>query len=190
MGSSEPESPIKSRAKPADKDLAADPVMGGYCPVTIHRRGTWVRGRYVDRAELDGLLFFTAGPAERDAFLADPALFIPALGGDCPVSLVDSGQHVRGSIFHAAQYRDRFYLMADAERKAAFAADPSRYANVDVAAGGDCVVTLAEENRRQPGFAEYAAWHAGKLYRFAGPDEKEKFLAAPEKYAEKSAREP
>ena len=78
-------------------------------------------------------------------------------------------------------------LMNDAEKKEAFKAGPERYATIDLAAGGDCVVTLAEEKRKQPGFAEFAAWHNGLLYRFAGPDQLKKFLEDPDKYAVKES---
>jgi YHS domain-containing protein len=165
--------------------LTPDPAMGGFCPVSIREKGTWVRGRYDFRVEVDKLVFFTAGPAEHDLFLANPTKYIPANGGDCAVSLVDYGEHVRGSIFHAAEYpahNARLFLFADAERKAAFKAGPERYASIDLAANGDCVVTITDEKRQQPGFAEFAAWHGGLLYRFAGAEQLAKFLATPEKY--------
>lgn len=170
----------------SESDLAAgaEPVMGGYCPVMQHDKNAWVRGRYEHHVKIDGLLFLTAGAPEREAMLADPAKYIPALGGDCPVSLVDYGERESGSTFHAAQYKGRLYLFADAERKAAFAAQPKRYADIDLAASGACIVTLKDLGKSTPGLAEYAAWYNGLLYRFLGPDEKAKFLAAPENYAE------
>jgi YHS domain-containing protein len=176
----------KAGEESAESDLAAgaEPVMGGYCPVMQRDKNAWVRGRYDHHVKIDGLLFLTAGAAEREALLADPAKYIPALGGDCPVSLVDYGQRESGSTFHAAHYQQRLYLFADAERKAAFAAQPKRYANIDLAASGACIVTLRDLGKNTPGLAEYAAWYNGLLYQFLGPDEKAKFLAAPEKYAE------
>ena len=168
-----------------EEQLDSDPAMGGYCPVTLRDRGSWVRGRYDDRVVVEGLLFFTAGPAEHDAFLANPTRYIPALGGECAVSLVDDREHVRGSIFHAAEYQGRMFLFADAERKAAFKAEPQRYAAADFAFGGDCAVTLAETGRKEPGLPEFTAWREGLLYRFAGQEQLAKFLATPEKYVQK-----
>ncbi len=160
-----------------------EPMLGGYCPVTIQQRGIWVRGRYEDRVELNGFVFYTAGQEEQAAFQADPAQFVPVLGGECAVSLLDLGQKVRGSIFHAAEFEGRLFLFASAEHKVAFKQAPARYAAVDVAAHGECVVTLAETGRHLPGFPQYVVWHEGLLYRFVGEQEKVKFLAAPEKYA-------
>ncbi len=166
-----------------DESLAPDPLLGGYCPVTIRTKGAWVRGRYEDHVRIDTLDFLTAGPEEHDALLADPATYIPVLAGDCAVSRVDQDKSVRGSIFHAAEYEGRLFLFADAAHKAAFKADPAKYASVDVAAGGACVVTLAEKDRTEAGFAEFATWFDGKLYRFAGSEQLKKFLATPERYA-------
>jgi YHS domain-containing protein len=166
----------------AEPGIHAEPVMGGYCPVTLKTKGLWVRGRYDNRAVLGDLVFLTAGPAEQETFLADPTPFIPALGGDCPVSLVDFGEKVRGSTFHSAEYHGRLYFFADTDQKEAFRAQPERYASIDVAADGACVVTLKELGESRPGFAEFAAWHDGLLYRFVGPEEKAKFLTAPNDY--------
>jgi YHS domain-containing protein len=164
--------------------MTAEPAMGGYCPVTFREKGAWVRGRYDERVEIDGVVFFTAGAAERDALLADPAKYMPVLAGNCAVSLVDDAQQARGSTFHAAQFEGRLFLFADAERKATFKEQPLRYASIDVAASGACVVTLKDGGKNTPGLAEYAVWYNGLLYRFLGPDEKAKFLATPDKYAE------
>jgi YHS domain-containing protein len=164
-------------------DIESEPAMGGYCPVTLRDKGAWVRGRYDNRAKIDDLVFFTAGPAEQEALVADPAKYMPALGGDCAVSYVDFGERVRGSTFHAAQYEGRYFFFLDAERKAAFKAQPQRYGSIDLAAGGACVVTLKDQGKTTPGLAEFAVWHEGLLYKFAGAAEKEKFLATPDLYA-------
>lgn len=166
-----------------DELLGALPSLAGYCPVTLRKSGAWVRGRYEHRVKLDELVFLTAGPLEREAFEKDPARYVPALGGDCPVSLVARDERIRGSVYHAYEYEGRLFLFADADRKAAFKANPVDYAAVDLAAEGRCVVTQVDQQREVPGVAEHAAWRHGKLYRFAGPDERRAFLADPEKYA-------
>ncbi|RIK84699.1 MAG: hypothetical protein DCC67_04635 [Planctomycetota bacterium] len=177
--------PGSSRATPEKEKfvLAAAPVMAGYCPVTIRRDGVWVRGRYDHRVELGEHLLLVAGPAERALFEADPAAYIPACLGDCPVTLVTRRERVRGSVFHALEYRGRLFLFADAQARAEFKASPDVYALADVAADGNCVVTQFDEQRAVPGLLHATAWHDGLLYRFAGDEQKRKFLAAPERYA-------
>jgi YHS domain-containing protein len=172
------------RSNEQDVVLGALPAMTGYCPVTLRKEGAWIRGRYEYRVEIGSLVFLTAGPKERDALMSDPAAFVPALGGDCVVSLVASEERVRGSVYHAFEYEGRLFLFADAERKAAFKGSPGKFANADVAGNGRCVVTLIDAQREELGLIEQATWYAGKLYRFAGAEQKQKFLAAPEKYAE------
>jgi YHS domain-containing protein len=166
-----------------DVILGALPVMMGYCPVTLRRDGAWARGRYDYRVELGDYVFLTAGPRERDLLQADPATYVPALGGDCVVTFAARDERERGSVYHAFEYDGRLFLFADAERKAAFKGSPERYAAIDWAAGGKCVVTRTEEGRDVQGLAEHATWHEGKLYRFAGGEQKRKFLAQPDKYA-------
>jgi YHS domain-containing protein len=169
--------------------LETDPALGGYCPVTIRTKGVWVRGRVEDRVAVDDhLLFLTAGPVEHDSFLADPIKFIPVLAGDCAVSLVDQDRRVKGSIFHAAEHAGRLYLFADEAHKAAFKSDPAKYASVDLAAGGICVVTLADKHQSKPGFAEFSTWHDGKVYRFLGEEQRQEFLETPERYAVKDPK--
>jgi YHS domain-containing protein len=169
----------------SEKDviLSALPVMMGYCPVTLRRDGAWARGRYDYRVELGDYVFLAAGPRERDLLQSDPATYVPALGGDCVVTYAARDERERGSVYHAFEYDGRLFLFADAERKAAFKASPEKYAVVDWAAGGMCVVARAEEGRDVQGLAEHATWHGGKLYRFAGHEQKQKFLAQPDKYA-------
>jgi YHS domain-containing protein len=173
------------RSNEQDVVLGALPAMTGYCPVTLRKEGAWVRGRYEYRVEIGSLVFLTAGPKERDALMSDPAAYVPALGGDCVVTYLASEERVRGSVYHAFEYESRLFLFADAERKAAFKASPTKFANADVATSGRCVVTLIDSQREELGLAEHATWYQGKLYRFAGAEQKQKFLAAPEKYAER-----
>jgi YHS domain-containing protein len=164
--------------------LGALPAMAGYCPVTLRQEGVWVRGRYEYRVELGDYVFLTAGSRERDALASDPAQFVPALGGDCAVSLVARGERLRGSVYHAYEYEGRLFLFADAERKSVFKASPARYADADLAAEGLCIVTRMDQRRDEPGLPEHVTWYAGKLYRFAGAEQKQRFLAEPGKYAE------
>jgi YHS domain-containing protein len=179
---------VKARSN-GGEDILLDsqPAMGGYCPVSIRENGVWIRGRYDYRVEFGKLILLTAGATEHDALLHDPVKYVPALSGDCAVTLVDEGKHVRGSIFHAAEYHGRLFLFADAQRKSTFKADPERYAAVDLAAEGACRVTQVDEAKTSPGLAEFAAWHGGLVYYFAGADQKAKFLAAPERYVEPTA---
>ena len=167
-----------------DALLAALPAMSGYCPVSLRQDGTWVRGRQEFSVNFKQIVFLTAGERERDLLKNDPADYLPACSGECAVSLVEREEHVRGSVFHAAEFDGRLFLFADAAAKAKFKAKPEKYALIDVAARGFCAVTLVDEEKQTPGVQQFATWYDGKIYRFAGAAEKAKFLAKPERYAE------
>jgi YHS domain-containing protein len=177
-----------SGSNDTDVILGALPAMAGYCPVTLRTSGTWIRGRYENRVELGEFAFLTAGPKERELLTKQPETYAPALGGDCAVTLMARGERARGSVYHAYEYDGRLFLFADAERKALFKASPAKYAMADVAAEGNCIVTKIDQQRTVKGLAEHATWYRGKLYRFAGAEQKQQFLAASEKYAEVEER--
>jgi YHS domain-containing protein len=167
-----------------DAALGALPAMSGYCPVSLREDGTWVRGRQEFSVVFKNITFLTAGARERDLLKSDPTEYLPACSGECAVSLVERKEHVRGSVFHAAEFDGRLFLFADASAKARFKADPAKYALVDVATNGYCAVTLVDKEEQVPGVQQFAAWYDGKVYRFAGAAEKAKFLADPKRYAE------
>jgi YHS domain-containing protein len=172
------------QATAKDALLGALPAMSGYCPISLRQDGTWVRGRQEFSVNFKDIQFLTAGARERDLLKSDPADYLPACSGECAVSLVERDEHVRGSVFHAAEFDGRLFLFADAAAKTKFKANPEKYALIDVAARGFCAVTLTDEEKQTPGVQQFATWYDGKIYRFAGAAEKAKFLAKPERYAE------
>ena len=60
---------------------------------------------------------------------------------------------------------------------------PTPFLDIDLAEKGVCVVTRIEERRDAPGLVDQATWYRGKIYLFAGPEQKQKFLADPKRYA-------
>jgi len=120
-------------------------ALAGYCPVSIRDNGTWEEGDPHLRATHDGKIYQFAGEAEKALFANDPASYLPALAGDCVVSLFKSNKRTSGSIFHTAGYEGRLFLFAGAKERLAFKADPMAYANVDLAMEGNCAVTKVEK---------------------------------------------
>jgi YHS domain-containing protein len=167
----------------AESGLGEEPALGGFCPVSIQRDGLWVRGRYDYRVERDGVLLVTAGPEQKQALEEDLARYMPVLGGKCPVSQIDEGVDAAGSPFQSLTYKGRLFLFVDAEHREAFKNEPVKYASIDLAAEGQCVVTKRDAGRSEPGLTNQVVWHHGLIYRFVGPEEKARFLADPDKYA-------
>ncbi len=112
----------------ADAKTGAQLALAGYCPVSIRDHGTWEEGDPRLQMRADGKVYQFAGEAEKALFAKNPAIYLPALAGDCVVSLVKSNQRIPGSIFHSATYQGRLFLFAGAEQRLAFKEAPERYA--------------------------------------------------------------
>jgi YHS domain-containing protein len=182
-----PREKISGTLLQGDSELPAmKPAMGGFCPVSIQGDGqdlgVWVEGNESFQVIYDGKLYLFAGAREKSWFLAAPERYVPALGGECVVCHRDLDQEVHGSIFHAAIYRGRLFLFANAEQKQAFKQDPAVYDLVDLALAGKCVVSQREESRQVDGDENYCARYHNRRYLFASPEYRQKFIATPERY--------
>ncbi|MCA9238262.1 MAG: hypothetical protein KDA44_22470 [Planctomycetales bacterium] len=165
---------------------ASEPMLNGYCPVSIWTRpdDPWVQGRYDQRRAFEDMVFMPAGPSERELFDADPALYIPALAGDCVVTYVETGKRVKGNMYHAVTDLEshRLYLCVDEAAAERLHEDPARYALVDCAAGGKCVVSRRDQGVDVPGDPQIGVWLEGQRYLFVDDAAREKFLADQETY--------
>ncbi len=102
-------------------------VMEGYCPVSIQEQGMWVRGSYQYLEEYEGRKYLLAGEKEKQLFLEDTLRYVPALGGDCIVSLTDDGKLVPGSVYHTLIFEGKLYLFAGPDQEQAFHAELTNY---------------------------------------------------------------
>ncbi len=110
--------------------------LEGYCPVTLVERGSWVEGRAQWGVRHRGRTYLFAGPEQKQAFLASPDRYAPALSGDDPVIAFESGRSEPGRRAYGVTYQSRMYLFSTPETRAAFSADPGRYtARVMIAEG-------------------------------------------------------
>lgn len=160
-------------------------AMNGFCPVCIVEMKKWVRGDVQHQAMYDGKSYRFPSEKQKNMFLADPAKYAPALGGDCIVCFAKMNQRVAGSVQTGSIYKGRVYLFPDEAQRAEFRANPDRFVSVDVANGGKCAVCKVEMNRDMQGNPEIAAQHGGKRYFFPGEQQRQMFLSNPAKYADK-----
>ena len=171
---------------------AAEPAkigLEGFCPVCIVNMKKWVPGSEEHQATYDGVTYRFPSEKVKETFLADPAKFVPALGGDCTVCLVKGGKRMAGNIRHGSFFRGRLYLFAGDKERELFRKDPGAYADVDLALDGHCAVCLANGGEKVPGKPEFTAIHKGMRYRFPSDKERRAFLASPDKYAVQPADE-
>lgn len=171
---------LSARLIAADKPKVA---LDGHCAVCILEAGKWVRGSPDHSHEFDGHVFYFPSDAERKKFAADPVRYAPVLGGDCLVCYAKMSARVSGSIKFAATHKGRLYLFPGEGERKMFLADPSAFADADLAYRGLCAVCLAEAKKEVPGKPQFTAVHRGLRYQFPSPAELDAFLKNPNKYA-------
>lgn len=165
-------------------------ALEGYCPVSILDMQKWVKGDPARRAVYDGRTYLFANAKGKQMFDANPAKYIPALGGDCVIALVEKRRRVPGNIRHASFHSGRLYLFSSENAHKRFQADPAKYANADLAYGGNCVVCRVAMQQTVPGKPQLAVVHKGLRYLFPSADQRNEFLANPAKYEVSAANAP
>lgn len=157
-------------------------ALEGYCPVSLRAMNKWVKGYPSIQTVFDGHAYHFANQQGKNMFLADPAKYLPVLGGDCVVSLVKMGKRVPGNIRHSALYEGRLFLFAGEEGKRLFQASPQTYASSDLAYGGNCVVCSLNLRQTVAGRPEFTVFHKGMRYLFPAAEQRDLFLANPQRY--------
>jgi YHS domain-containing protein len=158
---------------------SADVGLGGYCSVCAVMAKKWVAGKPEFVSLYDGVRYFFPSAGEKKAFDADPAKYVPALEGDCVVCLQDAGKRVAGVPKFSALHEGRIYLFPDDGAQKKFLDDPKKYANGDVANGGNCVVCAKIAKKKVPGKAEFTSVYKGQRYLFPSAKERAVFDADP-----------
>jgi YHS domain-containing protein len=166
-----------------DKYTAADLAYGGLCPVCLLEGKKRVRGQRTLVSVYDGLRYLSADANAKARFDANPARYAPALDGLCVVCLKEGGQRMHGSIDYGAYYNGRIYLLADEAARNKFLDKPSAYADVDLAASGNCVVCEALAGKRVRGTREHVSIFKGMRYLFPSSKERETFDSDPPRFA-------
>ncbi|RJP33580.1 MAG: hypothetical protein C4547_12045 [Phycisphaerales bacterium] len=170
----------KNPAKYADADLA----LGGDCPVCLVNMNKVVQGEPGYAAIHDGLRYLFPGAEQKRAFERNPAAFTPALGGNCTVCKVEMNKDVPGKAGYHLVHEGRLYLFPAQEQLDMFKKYPQKYADADLALGGNCAVCKVNMNKDVPGKAEYSVDYQGKRYLFPDAKLRDTFLADPAKYAQ------
>jgi YHS domain-containing protein len=104
-----------------------------------------------------------------------------ALGGHCPVSMVDRAEMAAGKKTESAVHNGKKYLFATAENRKRFLESPSKFLP---GAGGDCVVSLVDGGKRMDGDVKFPAIFGDKVFFLADKPSREKFLKDPEAYVD------
>lgn len=167
-----------SRTSPAPLRVA----MNGYSPVAVSTQRRWLIGTPRLQSKYDGKVYHFASTQERDAFEADPARYVPALGGDCIVCFAKSNARVPGSVQHAAISDGRVFLFPSEAEKAEFLTNPGQFLNADLAFNGNCAVCFVKGGQTVQGRPDFTATHNGLRYLFPSAAERAEFQRSPATY--------
>lgn len=162
-----------------------DVGLDGYCPVCIIEMKKWEKGDPRFSTVYDGTTYHFPGEKQKAMFDANPEKYAPAAGGDCVVCKAEMGASMPGKVDFAALQAGRLFLFPSQKEKDVFLANPAKYAQADLAYGGNCAVCKVNYDHDNPGADEFATYYQGKRYLFPNEDLRQAFLADPMKYAER-----
>jgi YHS domain-containing protein len=103
----------------------------------------------------------------------------PALGGNCPVGLVDGHRLVAGDSSLAAVHDGRVYRFSSEVSRRLFRNNPDLYAPVN---GGRCPVSQVDLGEDRPGSPNWGVLYGGHLYLCGDGSARQRFLRHPERY--------
>jgi YHS domain-containing protein/thiol-disulfide isomerase/thioredoxin len=154
------------------------PALAGYCPVSLIGDRKLVAGKAEHTIQHEGQTYRFASAAMSDRFRKDPERYIPANGGECPVTELDGGAARPGNPRWGVLYQGRLYVCASDDARRRFLDEPERYAMVDVAEQGFCSHCLTQTGLLVRGDPKCAITRDGVRYWFPDPTHRDAFLAA------------
>lgn len=173
--------PKSQRANPflplSERSVRLPVAVDGYCVVTLRERQEWLRGSEANQRVFDGKLYWFRGQRERVMFATRPRRYVPALNGDCVVTLAEHEIRQRGIPQHGTLHDGRLFFFRSLAEQQKFQANPDRYTQMDLANDGHCLVSQIDAQRKLPGLPETTVIADGLRYRFAGVHQQRKFLA-------------
>lgn len=99
----------------------------GFCPVVLRDDRDLADTDAQFSSTYDWREFQFSSAEAKAKFDANPEKYVPVLGGDDVVRAAD-GEHVAGSIEHAAWFKNRLYLFGSRESMRKFVTEPARFA--------------------------------------------------------------
>jgi YHS domain-containing protein len=167
-------------------DIDLPLALAGYDSVYLNSQQKWKRGLETVIANYDGQRYLFFNERQRAIFLASPHRYVPALGGQCAVTLVELGLRIPGELKYGVLYQNRIYLFADIAQRKRFQDGPEKYRDADLANAGNCPVALLQERRRVLGVPATLHVHDGFRYWFANMAARKEFLKTPSRYVRKA----
>ncbi|QDT29842.1 YHS domain protein [Gimesia panareensis] len=158
-------------------------ALNGNCAVCLVNSQKIVKGKPEFKVVFDGQTYLFPSAAVKQKFEAAPEKYVPALNGDCTVCFAHHDGHRNpGTVKHVSFYQGRLFLFPNEQIKAVFDKSPAKYADVDLACNGKCIVCKVDGGKDVPGKAKFTAIYKGMRYQFPSEAVMQKFQGSPEKY--------
>ena len=161
----------------------AEPALGGYCPVCLVKMNKLVEGNAQFSSTYDGKTYLFPQAKQKKMFDENPAAFVPTLGGNCTVCKIEKREDVPGKAEFSTVHDGRLFLFPSEKEQKMFAANPGKYANADLALGGNCAVCMVKKGVVAPGKPEFTSVYDGKRYLFPDASLQAKFDKNPAEFA-------
>ena len=156
-------------------------AMSGFCPVTILDSKEWKKGEASVATTYDNRIYYFVNEDAKTTFLAQPAKYVPAFGGDCSVCIVNVNNRIAGSVFHSIRHKGRLFLFPQDDTKKMFKENPAKYENGDLALGGKCAV-CKKGGKDEMGKPEFTVIHQNMRYQFPTKEIMAEFARNPSIY--------
>jgi YHS domain-containing protein len=159
----------------------ADVLMDGISPVSLVDEEVLSRGDKEFLVIYDGRRVYLVTETEKEKFSVDPGRYYPTLGGLDPVAMFQ-GEPAAGIARLSVVYKNRLYMTSSEKNRQEFLVNPVPYSDLDVAFGGNCPVTLVDENRKQLGHYAISVVSRGRRILFVNDQKRKLFLENPRRY--------
>lgn len=123
---------------------AAEPMLLGYCPVTLQSRRKWEKGVPQFSAQFRGQTYYMATEEALKDFQQNSIRYAPQFLGCDPVLVSKNDRAVPGSTRYAAFYDDELYLFSSDETRKEFKSEPDRFIREKVVLDLDQIETVTK----------------------------------------------
>jgi len=107
--------------------MSSEPSFEGYCLTSVVDERRLIKGTAEFESTYRGQTLHFRDDDQRDLFFDTPDKYWPALDGQCPLTILESGRAVRGKLKYAAVFRDQIWLMSDRDKMDRFIESPADF---------------------------------------------------------------
>jgi len=132
------------KVAPLETQAVSEPMLLGYCPVTLSSSRKWEKGVPQFAHTFQGQTYHMATEDALKDFQQNPGRYAPQFLGCDPVLVAKDDRAVLGSTRYAAFYDDVLYLFSSDETRKQFKSEPDRFIREKVVLDLDQIETVTK----------------------------------------------